>query len=312
MAWVGYKNMGSGFMPIMDEGGFILDYRADPGTSLSETDRLLRQIEAILQTTPEVQTYSRRTGLQLGEGVTEANEGDFFVRLKPLPRRPIDEVMDDVRQRVAKGVPGLDVELTQLMEDLIGDLTAVPEPIEVKLYSDDGDLLQTASNSVVDAIGKINGVVDVEPGVILAGDALNIAVDPAKAAIEGMDPDAVTGAMNDYLDGSPTGTKIESDPKLIGIRAWIPARFRRTAEDISNLRLKAPDGHYFPLKRVATLTPVTGQPQIDRERLEADGGGHRTDQRPRSGLYHPRRAARPGQAGGDPRRRLLDAWRHLR
>jgi CzcA family heavy metal efflux pump len=268
MAWVGYKNMGSGFMPIMDEGGFILDYRADPGTSLSETDRLLRQIEAILQTTPEVQTYSRRTGLQLGEGVTEANEGDFFVRLKPLPRRPIDEVMDDVRQRVAKGVPGLDVELTQLMEDLIGDLTAVPEPIEVKLYSDDGDLLQTASNSVVDAIGKINGVVDVEPGVILAGDALNIAVDPAKAAIEGMDPDAVTGAMNDYLDGSPTGTKIESDPKLIGIRAWIPARFRRTAEDISNLRLKAPDGHYFPLKRVATLTPVTGQPQIDRDDLK--------------------------------------------
>jgi CzcA family heavy metal efflux pump len=268
VAWIGYKNVGSGFMPVMDEGGFILDYRADPGTSLSETDRLLKQIEAILQSTPEVQTYSRRTGLQLGEGVTEANEGDFFIRLKPLPRRPIDEVMDDVRSRVAKGVPGLDVELTQLMEDLIGDLTAVPEPIEVKLYSDDGAQLQAASDRVVAVIGKIKGVVDIEPGVILAGDALDLTVDPARAALEGMDPDAISAAMGDLLDGSLAGTKIESDPKLIGIRAWIPARFRRTAEDIGNLRIKAPDGHYFPLKRVAAITTVTGQPQIDRDDLK--------------------------------------------
>ena len=267
-AWIGYKNVGSGFMPVMDEGGFILDYRADPGTSLSETDRLLKLIEGILQATPEVETYSRRTGLQLGEGVTEANEGDFFIRLRPLPRRSIDEVMDEVRDKVAKSVPGLDVELTQLMEDLIGDLTAVPEPIEVKLYSDDGNQLLAASTSVAAAIGKVPGVVDIEPGVILAGDALNIAVDPARAAFEGMDADAVTSAMNDLLSGASTGTQIESDPKLIGIRVWIPPRFRRTADDVGNLRLKAPDGHFFPLKRVATITPVTGQPQIDRDDLK--------------------------------------------
>jgi len=268
IAWIGYRNVGSGFMPVMDEGGFILDYRADPGTSLSETDRLLKQIEAILQATAEVQTYSRRTGLQLGEGVTEANEGDFFIRLKPLPRRSIDAVMDDVRTQVAKNVPGLDVELTQLMEDLIGDLTAVPQPVEVKLYSDDGARLQAASTSVAAAIGKVGGVVDVESGVILAGDALTITVDPARAAVEGMDADAVTSAMNDFLTGATAATKIESDPKLIGIRAWIPKKYRGTQEAIANLRLKAPDGHYFPLKRVATLASVTGQPQINRDDLK--------------------------------------------
>ena len=87
--WVSYRHVGSGFMPSMDEGGFVLDYRSEPGTSLTETDRLLRQVEAILRATPEVQTYSRRTGLQLGGGLTEANTGDFFVRLKPFPRRDI-------------------------------------------------------------------------------------------------------------------------------------------------------------------------------------------------------------------------------
>src|SRR6184192_2497354 len=136
LGFIAFKSVGSGFMPAMDEGGFILDYISPPGTSLAETDRLLRQVESVLQETPEVQTYSRRTGLQLGGGVTEANTGDFFVRLKPFPRRGIEEVMNDVRDEIEKHIPGLQVELLQLMEDLIGDLTSVPQPIEIKLYSD--------------------------------------------------------------------------------------------------------------------------------------------------------------------------------
>src|SRR5437588_12419691 len=115
LGFIAFKNVASGFMPKMDEGGFILDYIAPPGTSLTETDRLLRQIEAILQETPEMETYSRRTGLQLGGGLSEANIGDFFIRLKPSRRRPIDEVMDDVRTQIEQHIPGLEVELTQLM-----------------------------------------------------------------------------------------------------------------------------------------------------------------------------------------------------
>ncbi len=268
LAWLGYRNVGSGFMPSMDEGGFILDYRSGAGTSLTETDRLLRQVEAILQATPEVETYSRRTGLQLGGAVTESNEGDYFVRLKPLPRRPIDEVMEDVRTRVEKTVPGLDIEMAQLMEDLIGDLTAVPQPIEIKLYSDDNALLNATAPAVAKAIGHIPGVVDVLDGIVLAGDALTIKVDRARAALEGMDPDAVTQVVNSLLSGAAATTKIESGPKLIGIRAWIPARDRQTTDQVAALRLRAPDGHYFPLGRVATVATVTGQPQIDRDNLK--------------------------------------------
>jgi len=267
-AWLCYRSVGSGFMPTMDEGGFILDYRSPSGTSLSETDRLLRQVEVLLQATPEVETYSRRTGIQLGGAVTEANEGDYFIRLKSGSRRPIAEVMDDVRTRVEKTVPGLEIEMAQLMEDLIGDLTAVPQPIEIKLFSDDGALLQSVAPAVAQAIGRIRGIVDVKDGIVLAGDALTIQVDRAKAALEGMDPDAVTQAVNALLSGSLAATKIESGPKLIGMRAWIPAGARRTAESVARLRLRAPDGHFFPLARVATLEPVAGQPQITRDNLK--------------------------------------------
>ncbi len=268
LAWLGYRNVGSGFMPAMDEGGFILDYRSAPGTSLTETDRLLRQVETILQATPEVDTYSRRTGLQLGGAVTESNEGDYFIRLKPRPRRPIDEVMDDVRTRVEKNVPGLEIEMAQLMEDLIGDLTAVPQPIEIKLYSDDNALLRATAPTVAEAIGKIPGVVDVKDGIVLAGDALTITVDRARAALEGVDPDAVTQSVSALMSGATATTKIENGPKLIGIRAWIPPGARRTTEQVAALRLRAPDGHFFPLGRVATVSSVIGQPQIDRDDLK--------------------------------------------
>ena len=263
-----YRQVGTGFMPSMDEGGFIFDYRSESGTSLTETDRLLRQIESIIRAVPEVDTYARRTGIQFGGGLTEANEGDFFVRLKPQPRRDIDEVIDDVRKQVQTNVPGMETETLQLMEDLIGDLTAVPQPIEIKLFSDDARLLHSVAPAVAKAIGKIPGVVDVKDGVVLAGDAVTIDVDRSRAALEGMDPAAVSEAVEGLLNGALATTKIESGPKLIGMRAWIPEGARRTVEDIGNLRLRAPDGHFFPLRRVAAVTTLVGQPQIDRDDLK--------------------------------------------
>jgi len=265
--WFSYRYLGSGFMPKMDEGGFILDYYSPPGTSLTETDRLLRQVGKILQRTPEVQTYSRRTGFSLGGTFTEPNAGDFFVRLKPFPRRSIETIMDDVRSRIDRSVPGLHIEMAQLMEDLIGDLTAVPQPIEVKLFSDNGTLLRKLGSRVAAAIGKIPGVVDVNTGIVLAGDAVNIQVDRVKASLEGVNPDKVTRMVSRFLTGAVT-TRIQQGPKMIGVRVWIPADRRTTIQDIQRLRLQASDGHLFPLKHVATLKVITGQPEIMREDLK--------------------------------------------
>ncbi|MEO8426573.1 MAG: efflux RND transporter permease subunit [Verrucomicrobiota bacterium] len=262
-----YKHTGSGFMPHMDEGGFILDYKSQAGTSLRETDRLLRQVEEILKSTPEVETWSRRTGLQLGGGITEANSGDFFVRLKAPPRPGIETVMSGVRTRIKHHVPGLRIETAQLMEDLIGDLTSVPQPIEIKLYSDNQQQLEQVATKVQQAVEQVHGAVEVKSGIVLAGDALEIKVDRVKAALEGTDADSITTDLGKYLSGVVT-TRIQNGPKLVGVRVWLPDSTRATIDSIRTLLLRAPDGHLFPLQRVAKLVTVTGQPEITRENLK--------------------------------------------
>jgi CzcA family heavy metal efflux pump len=262
-----FRAVGSGFMPSMDEGGFVLDYRSQPGTALAETDRLLRQVEQIIRATPDVETYSRRTGTGLGGGLSEANQGDFFVRLKSGARRPVDQVMDDVRGRIEHQVPGLKIEMAQLMEDLIGDLTAVPQPVEIKIYADDPAALNGAAQKVADAISGIAGIVDVGNGINPAGDALDIHVDPARAAAEGMDADAVTRALQNALSGA-VATRIAAGIKMVGVRIWLPQSLRGSDTDVGKLQIRAPDGHQFPLRRVATLRAITGQPQIARDNLK--------------------------------------------
>ncbi len=261
------RHVGSEFMPAMDEGGFILDYRAPSGTSLSETDRLLRQVEQILKETPEVLTYSRRTGLALGGFITEANEGDFFIRLKPFPRKGLDEVMDDIRARIEMGVPGVAIEMAKLMADVIGDLTAVPQPIEIKLFSDDGLLLEALAPHVAEKLQTISGVVDVKDGIVLAGDAMDIKIDRVKAAIEGINPDQVTQMMDHALSGIVT-TALQQDPKMINVRVWTHPENRTFESDLAALSLRATDGHLVPLSRIAQIHAVVGQPQITRENLK--------------------------------------------
>ena len=262
-----FNRVGSGFMPSMDEGGFILDYRAAPGTSLTETDRLLQQVEAIIKANPYVDTYSRRTGTQLGGGLTEANTGDYFIRLKPLPRRDIEEVMADIQHQVEQRVPGLEIETAQLMEDLIGDLTAVPQPIEIELFGDDAASLRKLAPKVADLIGKIPGVTEIKDGVVMAGDGLAIDVDPVRAGIEGLTPADVASQMETYLAGS-VATEVQQGERAIGVRLWVPHRVRASIEDLNHVLIAAPDGHKVALSRIATLHVLTGQPEIDRDNLK--------------------------------------------
>ena len=260
-------SVGSGFIPKIDEGGFILDYVAPPGMSLTETDRLLRQVEAIVRATPDIDTYSRRTGTQIGGGLTEPNTGDFFIRLKPTGRRPIEQVMDEVAGKVQGAVPGLEIETAQLMEDLIGDLTAVPQPIEVKLYSDNTALLEQTAPRVKDAIEKVRGVIEDKSGVVIAGDGLHIQVDPIRAQLEGIGAGEAARQIGDQLSGN-VATQVQSGPSLVNVRVWTPASARDRVEQIGGLMLKSPaDGHLFPISRIATLNIVTGQAEIARENM---------------------------------------------
>jgi CzcA family heavy metal efflux pump len=264
--FIGYQKVGSGFMPSMDEGGFVMDYYSEPGTAVSETDRLVQQVEAIVRSNPNVQTYSRRTGTGLGGGISEPNHGDFFIRLKQGPRQPVDTVMEEIRGRIEQQVPGIHIEMAQLMEDLIGDLTAVPQPIEVKIFSDDPQKLPLLAKQIAARISKISGVVDVKDGINPAGDALQLHIDPLKAAREGLDPAAVAKNLSDSLGGN-VATQIIEGVKPVGVRVWLPQSMRQTDSDLAQLTVRAPDGHLLPLKRIATIETLTGQAEIAHENL---------------------------------------------
>ncbi|WP_404366137.1 efflux RND transporter permease subunit [Sphingomonas sp. MMS24-J45] len=256
----------SGFMPAMDEGGFILDYKAQSGAALSDTDRLLRQVEQIITATPEVASYSRRTGVQLGGGLTEADEGDYFIRLKGGSRRPIETVMADIRQRVQTQVPGLEIETAQLMEDLIGDLTAVPQPVEVKLFGDDPAALEDAAKRVGVAVGKVPGIVEEVDGLRVAGDALVVKVDPAAALQHGLDPATVSSQL-DALIGGATATNVRIGQQFVTARVRAPLALRSRAADLAQLPLVAPDGHVVRVGQIAIVSVAAGQKQITRENL---------------------------------------------
>ena len=267
LGYVAYSNVGSGFMPQMDEGGFVLDYRSVPGTSLAETERELGEVEAILKSVPEVQTFSTRLGTGLGGGLSEPNAGDIFVLLKGGPRRPISAIMTEVQDRVNQAVPGLQVALAQLMEDLIGDLTAVPQPIEIKLFANDPAQLAPAAHHIAAAISKVQGVVSVQDGIVIAGDGLNIRVEQARAAIEGVDSALVGAALNDYLSGT-VATQLPQTVKQIGVRVWLPPAMRQFDDQLAQLPIRAPDGHLFALGRVASVSPAPGQAEVERANLQ--------------------------------------------
>jgi multidrug efflux pump subunit AcrB len=190
-----------------------------------------------------------------------------LTRLKSSGREPIETVMEEIRSKIETQVPGVSIELAQLMEDLIGDLTAVPQPVQIKIYSDDQNTLDTTARKVAAQIGKIQGVVDVNDGINPAGDALELHIRPEAAAAEGMDPQSIAQAVSDMVEGN-VATQFQSGPKTVGVRVRVAGALTLTDTQLGQLQIRAPDGHLFALNRVADQVTVTGQPEISRDNLK--------------------------------------------
>jgi CzcA family heavy metal efflux pump len=256
--------LGTGFMPEMDEGSFVLDYWTPPGTSLAESDRMLRKIERLLQQTPEVSAYSRRMGTELGFAITEPNTGDLAVMLKPRPRRRIDAVMDDLREKIAVQVPGVEVEFIQVLQDLIGDLAGAPAPIEVKLYGEDQQQLARLAGGLEERLGRIPGMVDTTTSLVESGPQLVVQVDPVRAGRVGLTAGAVADQANAAIAGD-VATRILQGDRQIAVRVRLPAVARADRAQLALLPIRTPDGAYLPLSALATIATVPGVTEISRE-----------------------------------------------
>ncbi|HEY2907441.1 MAG TPA: efflux RND transporter permease subunit [Vicinamibacterales bacterium] len=266
-----YRFLGSDLLPEMDEGGFIIDYIMPAGSSLDETNRVLTGVEQILKSTPEVEGTSRRTGLQLGlASVTEANTGDVSVKLKRDRSRGSDEVISEVRDKITKQAPMLDVEFIQLLSDMIGDLTSAPEPIAIKLFSQDPELLKQWGPKVGDAIKKLPGVVDVLDGIenTVSGPATMYRVDQAMAARAGFTPAEIELDVSAILQGEPSPTPIVVNDRPYTIRVRFPESTRSSPDAIKNTLLVSSTGKTGTLGSLSTAEEIPGQNEVRRENLQ--------------------------------------------
>jgi CzcA family heavy metal efflux pump len=272
-SWLCYRALGSDLLPGMDEGGFIVDYIMPAGSSLDDTNRVVSKVEGILRATPEVESTSRRTGLQLGlAAVTEANTGDITVKLKSKRHRSADEVIADVREKITRQEPMLQVEFPELLQDMIGDLTSAPEPIVIKLFSQDPGVLREWAPKVGDAIKKIPGVVDMLNGIdnTISGPALVFQVDPAVAARAGFTAQEVELDASVILQGEPAPTPVVINDRAYTIRVRFPDQTRASLDAIRNTLLVSSTGKTATLGSVAQAIEEPGQTEIRRENLQRD------------------------------------------
>ncbi len=269
--WFAYQGLGSDLLPEMDEGGFILDYIMPAGSSLAETNRVLDHVDKMLHEIPEVESTSRRTGLQMGlAAVTEANAGDFTVRLKSKRSRGIDEIISDARAEIKKREPALDVEFTQVLQDMIGDLSNAPEPIQIKLFTNDPKLSQDLGPRVATAIGKIDGVVDVQNGIdnTISGPATNFQIDPIVASRMGFTATEVAEDATSILDGVTAIDPLIANGRPYTIRVRLGDETRQSLETIENTVFNSATGKTATLGSLAQIEQLPPQNEIRRENLQ--------------------------------------------
>jgi len=265
-----YPHLQTGFLPEMDEGSIVLDYKSPPGTSLVETDRMLREVEKMIVKIPEVQTYSRRTGTQMGFFITEPNTGDYLIQLKAARSRTSDEVIDEIRRKIESTQPALTVDFGQVIGDMLGDLMSSTQPVEVKIFGTDEGKLQELSKIVAGIIAKIKGTADVFDGIVIAGPAVNIRPDYATLAQFGIAANDFQQQVQTAMQGNVIGNVFDKQ-QLSPIRMVYPGSREFGITDIGRLHIFLGNGKMIPINALASVQIKAGEAEIVRENLQSVG-----------------------------------------
>jgi CzcA family heavy metal efflux pump len=261
-----YQSIGSGFLPEMDEGAFVLDYRTPSGTSLLETNRILQHIDQMLRDTPEIESFSRRTGARLALAIAEPNTGDFLIKLKRERSRGLEEVTSELRHKITRSEPAIQVEFPHILEDLVGDLAWSPQPIEIKVSHQDEKVYTQVAHDIEEWLPKVKGVVDIENRSMVVGPAVNFRVDPDKAERAGFAVNDVANIEATIVEGQIASQMIRGD-RQIGIRVRYPSDDRSSIEKLKALLITSPTGATVPLSSIADANIEQGQSEIHRENL---------------------------------------------
>ncbi len=263
-----YPLLPTGFLPELDEGSIVLDYNSPPGTSLQETNRMLNQVDQILGQTPEVASFSRRTGTQMGFFITEPNRGDYLIQLKDQRTRTTEEVSDDIRQHIEATLPALVVDFGQVIGDMLGDLMTSAQPIEIKIFGDDQQQLRQLAQQVAGVVEQVPGTADVFNGITIAGPRINVAPDFAKLAQFQISPNSFQQQLQAQIGGVVIGGILEKE-QMTDIRMLYPRSDSLSVEALSGASLFLPSGQRKPIRQLATITLQEGVAEIERENLQS-------------------------------------------
>lgn len=260
----------TGFLPEMDEGSIVLDYSSPPGTSLEETDRMLRESEKLITSVPEVAAYSRRTGTQMGFFITEPNRGDYLIQLKKQRTRTTQEVISDIRLKIESTQPALRIDFGQVIGDMLGDLMTSVQPVEIKVFGDNINKLKELSEQIASAVENVKGTADVFNGIVIAGPSISIHPDNNKLAQFGLSPADLQFQLQTSLEGNIAGSMLEKE-QLSVIRLVYPYNRSHSLDDISKMQVFLPSGQLKPITELATVQVNTGDAEIERENLQSMG-----------------------------------------
>ncbi|MCX6326246.1 MAG: efflux RND transporter permease subunit [Bacteroidia bacterium] len=258
----------TGFLPEMDEGSIVLDYKSPPGTSLDETDRILKEVEKIIVTIPEFETYSRRTGAQMGFFITEPNDGDFLIQLKKDRKRSTEEVIDDIRKRVEASQPALQIDFGQVIGDMLGDLMESVQPIEIKIFGSDQEKLNELSSQIASEIENIVGIEDIFDGILIAGPYIDIIPDQKKLAQFNVTPASFQFQVQTMMGGNIVGSVPEKE-QLTDIRMIYPNSTKNGLSQIKDEFIFLPDGKLKPISSFAAFSVKRGVAELNRENLKS-------------------------------------------
>ena len=260
----------TGFLPEMDEGSIVLDYSSPPGTSLEETDRMLKEVEKIITKIPDVETYSRRTGTQMGFFITEPNRGDYLIQLKHKRQRNSNQVIDEIRAKVEASQPALRIDFGQVIGDMLGDLMTSVQPIEVKIFGADQKKLQEISKQVSEVIINVKGTADVFDGIVIAGPSISIVPDAVMLAQYGITPASLQYQLQTALEGNIVGTVFDKQ-QLSSLRVVYPGNRNQSVEDIKQMQIFLPNGKLKPITDLADIKLNPGDAEVEREDLQSMG-----------------------------------------
>ncbi len=288
--YLAYNNMQTGFLPDLDEGTIVLDYHSPSGTDIEETDRMCRQMEKIIMANPDVETYSRRTALGMSFITAPCNYGDYLIQLKKDRKHTTPEVISVLRKKISAKVPVMTIEFGQRIADLLGDLMSTPQPIEVKIFGDNYNLLQQSAAQAEKLMRNVKGVVDIDNGLVAAGSSLVIMPNVDRLSQFGITLKDFQEQLSAYVGGVPlcqNDNVLEPLPSQAAMTGGLQIGSVQDGEQMRRILLRftsysenspekmmrqpifLPDATTRPLSYFCTVKVVPGEIQQRRENLKS-------------------------------------------